>query len=89
MTKITAQQARQLAGPTVQELVDAVYPKIEEAAKNKKRSIRLNDEFWVYGGYNSTFKWKEAVEHLKKDGYKVSFFYEEKQFVDMYTIVEW
>lgn len=89
MTRITAEQARQIAGPTVQERVDAVYPLIEEAAKNKKRSIHLHDEFWAYDGYKGTHKWKEAVALLKKDGYQVRFFYEERQFVDMYTIVEW
>ncbi len=33
MTKITASEARKLAGPTVQERVDEVYPLIREAQK--------------------------------------------------------
>jgi len=92
VTKITAEQARDLALSqlTTQELLDAVYLTVEKAAKEKRRSIRLNDKFWVYEGYNSTKEWKEAVELLKKDGYKVRFVYEERQqFVDMYTLVEW
>lgn len=89
MTRITAEQARELAGPTVEERVEAVYPLIEQAARNKKRSIHLQDDFWVYEGYKETHRWKEAVALLKKDGYKVRFFYEERQFVSMYTIVEW
>lgn len=89
MTKITAAQARELAGPTVQERVDAVYPLIEQAAKSKKRGVHLHDDFWTNGGYQQTEDWKAAVELLKKDGYNVRFFYEERQFVDMYTIVEW
>ncbi len=89
MTKITAEQARELAGPTVQERVEALYPLIEEAARNKKRSIYLTAEFWARDGYKQTHRWKEAATLLNKDGYKVHFFYEEKTFVNMGTIVEW
>lgn len=89
MAKITAEQARLLAGATIQERVDLVYLAIEKAANAKKRIIRLHDDFWGYGGYKETEDWKEAVQILKNDGYRVRFFYEERQFVDMYTIVEW
>ena len=89
MTHITAEQARELAGPTVQERVAAVYPLIRTAAEQKKRVVALHDSFWVNGGYSSSAEWKEACEILRKDGFVVEFFYDERQFVAMYTIVKW
>lgn len=88
MTRITAAEARNLAGPTVQERVDEVYPKIREAAEKGKRYVNLHD-FWAHEGYSKTDAYKQACMILEGDGYKVSFFYEERQFVDMYTVVEW
>jgi len=88
MSKITAQEARKLAGPTVQERVDDVYPLIRSAAEKKKRSITLHD-WWADQGYGGTEEYKQACKLLEADGFKVSFFYEERQFVNMYTVVEW
>jgi hypothetical protein len=89
MTKITAAEARRLAGPTVQERVNAVYPLIRKAAEKGKRTLVLTESFWVDEGYNPTVQYKEAVKLLENDGFTVKFFYEERQFVDMYTIVSW
>jgi len=89
MTRITAAEARNLAGPTVQERVDEVYPKIREAAEKGKRFVVLRDNFWVNDGYSGTNEYKQACMILEADGFKVSFFYEELQFVNMYTSVEW
>jgi hypothetical protein len=89
MSKITAAEARKLAGPTVQEQVDLVYPLIREAAEKRKRSITLHDDLWVNGGYAGTVEYKQAVKILENDGFVVEFFYEERQFVNMYTIVKW
>ena len=88
MIKITAAEARKLAGPTVQERVDEVYPLIREAAEKGKREIALHD-WWANEGYSGTADYKQACMILEGDGYKVRFFYEECQFVNMYTIVEW
>ena len=88
MTKITAQEARKLAGPTVQERVDEVYPLIREAAEKGERSIALHG-WWAHEGFGGTVEYKQACKILEDDGYKVKFFYEERQFVDMYTVVEW
>ena len=89
MTRITAQEARTLAGPTVQERVDEVYSLIREAATEKKRFVSLRDNFWVNEGYSKTKGYQQDCMILEGDGYKVTFYYEERQFVDMYTIVEW
>jgi hypothetical protein len=88
MSKITAAEARRLAGPTVQERVDEVYPLIREAAEKGKRSIALHD-WWANEGYSKTVEYKLACRILEDDGYTVDFFYEERQFVDMYTVVKW
>jgi len=89
MMKITAKEARELAGLTVQERVEAVYPMIRGAAEKRLRQVALHGDFWANEGYRKTPQWKEACELLRKEGFTVRFFYEERQFVDMYTVVEW
>ena len=86
---ITANEARVLAGPTPKERVDELEPVIRVAAEAGDRSIVLHDDFWVHEGYSKTPEYRKACEILEGLGYKVKFFYEERQFVDMYTIVEW
>lgn len=86
---ITANEARGLAGPTPQERVEMLDDIIRKAAANRERSVALHDPFWVHEGYSRTKDYIEACEVLEKKGFKVRFFYEERQFVDMYTIVEW
>lgn len=86
---ITAQEARVLVGPTPQERVDGLENLIRIAAGEKRRSLNLRDDFWVNGGYAKTKDYQLACKILEGLGYKVKFFYEERQFVDMYTIVEW
>lgn len=88
MTKITADEALRLAGPTVQDRVDAVYPLIREEAGKGKRTLVLTESFWL-DGYNPTVQYKEAVQILENDGFTVKFFYEERQFAAMYTLVSW
>jgi hypothetical protein len=88
MTKITAQEARELAGPSVQDRVNDVYPLIRKAAERKEHKISLHG-WWAHQGYGQTADWKKACELLAKDGFNTRFFYEELQFVNMYTIVSW
>jgi hypothetical protein len=87
--RITAAEARLLSGPSAQERVDQVYPLIRGAAEQRRRSVHLTDVFWTQGGYQGTAEWAAACEVLRADGFTVSFFYEERQFVNMYTVVEW
>lgn len=89
MSRITAQEARELVGPTPQEVVDEVYPKIRQAALDKKLELKLRHEPWARGGYARTNEWRDAVAILEHDGFKVEFFYEERQFVDMGTKISW
>jgi hypothetical protein len=87
MSRITAQEARELAGPTVQERVDAVYPLIRKAAEDKRHRITLHD-WWAEAGYIGAKDYKQACDILRADGYNVEFFYE-KQACEMYTVVKW
>ena len=89
MTKITAHEARELAGPTVQERVDAVYPLIRAAAEKRERSICIRTGFWADEGYSRTPAYKQACDILRADGFRVEFFYQELQFVDMGTEISW
>jgi hypothetical protein len=92
---ITAEEARNIAGRTVAEMVEAIGPKIEELAKAKMRKLRTGYDWpqdkglWIDGGYNNTAHWREAKAMLEAQGFKVSFFYEERQLVDMFTLIEW
>lgn len=87
--KFTAAMARQLAGPSVDDHVNEALELIKKAAEKKQRSTDLVSDFWVNEGYKPTQRYKEACKQLEALGYKVKFFYEELQFVNMYTVVEW
>lgn len=95
-SKFTAEEARKLAGKTVEEKVDSLLVAIKDAATNKKRKLRTSWEYeedndlWVNGGYNKTKEWIEACKILEALGYKVSFYYNEGSIaVDMYTLISW
>lgn len=87
--RLTAEQARKIAGPTIDEYVDKALEKIQKEAENKRRFVNLTDDFWTNGGYDQTPEWLEAKKQLELLGYKVEFFYEVRQFVNMFTIVQW
>lgn len=96
MTKITAKEARQLAGPTLEEKLDSLYESIRVVAIDKKRSLRTgydhkdDEELWIQGGYSQTADWKAAKKALEEEGFKVTFYYNELSIaVDMYTLIEW
>lgn len=93
--RLTADKAREIAGRTFDEKIDAILEKIEEVSKDHKRCLRTGWQYrddkslWIDGGYSGTDEWKQAKKTLEDLGYKVSFFYKEAQFVDMYTLIEW
>lgn len=95
MPRITASEARAMSGRTLDEKIDSLLVEIEKAAKNGKRELRTgyqhreDPDLWVNGGYSTSPEWQAAKEELQKLGYTVTFFYEERQFVDMYTIIKW
>lgn len=91
----TAQQARELAGRSVQEKVESLLEAVKEKAKQKHRFLKTgweykaDEDIWINGGYSHTEEWREAKKILEELGYQVDFFYEERQFVDMYTVIKW
>ena len=87
MKKITAQEAKKLAGPTTEELIEDVYERIRVAANDKKRKLILHD--WANEGYGCTKAYQALKKELESSGFKVDFYYSESQFVDMYVYVEW
>lgn len=93
--RLTASEARRIAGRSLDEKIDAILEAIRRAANEKKRVLatgwdhKEDEDLWIQGGYGRTDDWKTAVEILEDLGYKVTFFYEECQFVNMYTKVEW
>ena len=93
---ITAEEAKKLAGATVKEQVEAIFPFIRKAAEEKKRILRTgweykdDTELWIGGGYSKSPEWMEAKKILEELGYIVGFYYKEGQLaVDMYTTIEW
>lgn len=90
---ITAKEARKLAKvpdeDIIKEQLEYAAKEITDAAKAKRRFVNLTSDFFVRGGYDLDPTYKVVVEKLTELGFKVKFFYEERQFVNMYTIVEW
>jgi hypothetical protein len=93
--RLTAEEARKLSGKTLDEKVDGLLAAIAEAAKQHKRQLRTgwdygaDEELWIQHGYSKTEDWKTARKILVDLGYTVEFYYEESQFVDMYTLIKW
>lgn len=91
----TAKEARQLSGKSVEEKVESLLEAVRIAANNKQRELRCgwsykeDKDLWINGGYSKTTEWKQAKDILESLGFTVEFFYEDKQFVNMYTIIKW
>lgn len=91
----SAAEAKELAGKTLDEKIDDILEAIKVAATERKRMLRTgwdykaDQDLWIHGGYGTTKEWEWARKKLTDLGYKVKFFYEEHQFVDMYTLIEW
>ena len=86
---ITAQQARQLSGPTSEEYALFFEEAIKEAAAKGERKICKYHGTLENEAYGRTKRWNDFVEYMKTLGYDVSLYYYEGQFVDMRINVEW
>lgn len=87
---ITAEQARELAGPTVDERIEDISSIIETAAKNKQREVIIREGFWSGESYSRTKNWLEAQKKLQGLGYTVEAYYNEGSFcVDIGTKISW
>ena len=86
---ITAQEARQLSGPSSQDYAFFFEEKIKEAAKSGKRNIIQYHGQLENEAYSNTQKWKDFIAYMAELGYAVSLHYEERQFVDMRIVISW
>lgn len=85
----TADDARKIAGPSMEDYIQGALDAIKASAQEKNHEISLRNSFWVNGGYSKTEAYKAATKVLEDLGFGVEFIYEERQFVDMYTKVTW
>lgn len=91
---ITADDARKLAGvheEEVEAFLNAAENQIRQAAQAGKRFTIVRDTVVCNAGYTSQSKgpWKTVRVKLEAEGFKVSFFYEERQFVDIGMKISW
>ena len=86
---ITAKEARQLAGPTIEEMCEFFDPHIRAAAKKKERTVTVYHGQLEYEAYGQTAVWKKFVEEMNKLGFIAKLYYYEGQFVDMRITINW
>lgn len=89
---ITAQEAREMAGPTPEERLESISNMIRKAAADRKRSIILRDapyRDWLYVLKPVTEEDNKVIEALKEKGFTLSLHYKETQFVDYGLIISW
>jgi len=86
---ITAKEARELSGPTIQEEALSLDPHIRKAAENKERKVLVYHGKLENEAYSNTQRWKDFVKYMQGLGFKVSLHYNESQFVDMRLRIEW
>jgi len=92
---ITAKQAREIAGPTLEESINAhldeLEVKIKAASERKRREIILRSSpysKWAYKQEGSEIG-KAVIAELKKIGFEVHTYYKETQFVDIGLVIKW
>lgn len=86
-----ASEARVISGPTAEEYAEDIEKYIRDAAEKKQRMVIIRSEPYAYWLYYKEQPQQvlDALKILKDSGYKVSLFYEERQFVDMGLQIEW
>lgn len=87
--RITAEEARVLFGMNIDPFLREAYSAIRSNSEKGNYGVKLTGPFWANGGYEKTPQWKAIKSILENDGFTVDFFYEERQFVNMYTVVTW
>jgi hypothetical protein len=80
---ITAKEARQLAGPTIEEMCEFFDPHIRAAAENKERTVTVYHGQLENEAYGKTAVWEKFVEEMKKYGFTAELYYYEAQLVDI------
>jgi hypothetical protein len=87
---ITAKEAAQIAGPTIEELCEFFDPFIRGAAKKGNRTVAVFHGKLENEAYKNTDRWKSFVDQMKKYGYSVQLYYQECSIaVDMRILISW
>ena len=89
---ITAKEAKALSGPTMEDYLKEIEPKIKASAEKGGREVLIRSEpyaRWLYNEQSLTGAQKQTVEKLRELGYELSLYYKELQFVDMGLIIKW
>jgi hypothetical protein len=86
---ITAKEAIELAGPTIEEMAEFFDKPIRDAAAKKERSVTVYHGSLENEAYSRTNRWKEFVAYMAKLGFVAELYYYEGQFVDMRITIKW
>ena len=90
---ITAKQAAEMVGPKAEEYLEFIEKKIVEAAEKQNREVIIRDKpycNWLYSdSASSPDEVKKALKIMKDNGFKLSLYYVENQFVDYGLKIEW
>ncbi|EKO3565466.1 TPA: hypothetical protein ACMDOB_001829 [Vibrio metschnikovii] len=89
---ITAKEAYALSGPDTSDYLSFLEDKILSAANNKAKQITIRElpyAQWLYDENSLSQAEKDALRVLRENGFKVSLYYKELQFVDMGLVIAW
>ena len=86
---INAQEARQIAGPTIEEMCEFFDPHIRKAAAKKERTVTVYHGQLENEAYGGTAVWEKFVKAMAKHGFVADLYYSEGQFVDMRITIKW
>lgn len=95
MLSFTAADARLSMPRGANEICEDILIRVRELASQGKNKLRTgydyggDEDVWIHGGYKGSDIWKKCVALLEEAGFSATFVYEERQFVDMCTIIEW
>ena len=86
---ITAKEAIEISGPTIEEMAEFFDKPIREAAAKKERSITVHHGILENETYGRTKRWQEFVAYMNKLGFLVERCDYEGQFVDTKITIKW
>ncbi len=89
---ITAEQARDISGLTAEQYAKRLSTFIESAANDGDQYVIVRQEpyaGWMYNERVDSKTAKATLEILRKNGFEVSLFYQENQFVDIGLKISW
>lgn len=86
---ITAKEAIEISGPSIEEMAEFFDKPIREAAAKKERSVTVYHGQLENEAYGNTKRWKEFVDYMAKLGFLADLYYYAGQFVDMRITIKW